>query len=196
MLMRWLNSQTLSYLLLMPPVWQAICWTVWGPRCSPDWRTACHRLPARHVTSCHRTCCACLAALHTFQWPVRSEGAGSLLFWLWPSLPVPPHCMLLASAVIISAASSPSHLLLSLAGSWNHHLGLRTHSQLNRTPLVNYAALTKEKETVYSPLQVGEKYPSLHNNTLLTNANSFKPQILFKATTKNTVYIFWLVIPI
>lgn len=155
--MRWLNSQTLSSPPLMPHARQAICGTVCGPRCSPGWRANGLSHTPSASRHCHRTCCARLAARTPSSGESGRREPGAYLLWLRPSLPVSPCRMLLASAVIISAAISTSHLLLSLAGSRNHHLGVRTHSRLNWTPLVNYAALTREKETVYSPLQVGAK---------------------------------------
>lgn len=157
--MRWLNSQTLSSLLLMPPVLQAICWTVWGPRCSLGWRKACHRLPARPVTSPHLLCLP--RSLHIFQRLVRSEGVGSLSALTAPILASlsPSHAAGFCGNNLSSCQHKPSST--ESGRELDHHLGLRTHSQWNWTPRVNYAALTKEKETVYSPLQVGEKYPSL-----------------------------------
>ena len=86
----------------------------------------------------------------------RSE-PGTYLLCLQPCLLVCPLSHAAGSQEQCSPAIGPSHLPRSLAGSWNHHLGLRKHSQSNWTPRINYAALTKAKETLYSPLQSERK---------------------------------------
>ena len=153
--MRWLHSQTLSYLLLMPRVWQVICRNVWlRHRRGPDGGT---EGPSAVDSSTSRTCRSCLAALRTCQWPVRSEWPGNLSALSAALLAGLSTSHAAGSREQCSAAIGPSHLPRSLAGSWNHHLGLRKHSQSNWTPRINYAALTKAKETLYSPLQSERK---------------------------------------
>lgn len=146
MFMRWLNSQTFSYLLLMPEVWQVIWWVSAAPAAARLWRTPCvpHSGTSQHCTSCPR-----LAAPQIFfQGPVRLEPARTLsgsTAAFSAGLPK-SHCWLWAAKC--SAAMDTSELPLSLARSRKQHSCLRKHSQLNWTPLINYAAKVEGNTTL------------------------------------------------